>query len=279
MKNKLFLYAQYLTPQRLLTNIAGILAESQTPWFKNFLIKQFTKRYQVNMAEANNTNALAYTSFNDFFTRKLKPAFRPIAKAPNAIASPVDGCVSQIGSIQKQQLVQAKGFNYDLSSLLADDKALTETFTGGMFATLYLAPHDYHRVHMPIDGKLIQSIYVPGKLFSVNRLTAENIPNIFSRNERLICIFDTAIGHMAVIFVGAMIVGNIQPIWMQHAIRSENITINTHSQTFQKGDELGLFKLGSTVILLFEKNKMTWNNALNEQTIIKMGQLIGEQHA
>lgn len=268
---------QYLAPQRALTNLAGWLAESQRPWLKNYLISYFLKRHTVDMNSAVIEDPYAYPSFNSFFTRKLKPEARPIATTP-FIASPADGYVSQIGNIEQTSLLQAKGFSYDLTGLLGGSEKLSALFTNGNFATFYLSPKDYHRVHMPVTGKLRETIFVPGRLFSVNQQTAANVPHLFARNERLICLFDTEIGPMAVILVGAMLVGSIETIW--HADTSAS-TI-TH-QTFKMpleiaaGAELGHFKMGSTVIVLFAKDTVEWTGSLQENVAVKMGQPIGKR--
>lgn len=276
MCNKLHLYAQYLAPQRCLTRFAGWCAEATLPWFKNFLIKYFVKYYQVNMSEATIEDPFSYASFNDFFTRKIKAILRPIASETNAIISPVDGAISQIGYAKQQTLIQAKGFDFDLPSLLGGNQTLAQTFQDGAYTTLYLAPRDYHRIHMPLDGTLTNLIYVPGKLFSVNRQTAEHIPSLYSRNERLICVFDTSAGKMAVILVGAMIVGSMQVSWINTPITQKTMLTTQIPVSLKKGDELGLFKLGSTVILLFEKNRATWNTALSSANAVQMGQAIGQ---
>jgi len=272
-------FLQCILPQHAITRAMGWLAEVRTPWLKNYFIARFIRKYHVNMSEAAVEDYRSYETFNDFFIRQLKPNLRPIAQEANCIVSPVDGTVAQIGNIAHDQLLQTKGHYFDLASLLTDDH-LAQTFFDGTFATLYLAPFNYHRVHMPIDGKLIQTIYVPGNLFSVNQQTAEYIPQLYSRNERLICIFESAAGRFALIFVGAMIVGSIQTVWMNAPIRSHEILSHTFSTPldYTKGDELGYFKLGSTVVLLFESNQINWDKTLASDSIIQVGQLIGFSH-
>jgi phosphatidylserine decarboxylase len=275
MFSQISAYLQYIYPQHLLTELAGQLANSPTPWLKNYLISNFVRSYRVDMSSALIENPLQYATFNDFFTRKLKPELRPIAQDPE-IASPVDGKVAQIGVIKDQQLLQAKNFYYDLKTLLGNDAALAETFNGGSYTTLYLAPHNYHRIHMPLTGTLQKAIFVPGKLFSVNQKTSHVIPQLFTRNERLISVFDTEAGPMAVILVGAIIVGSIQMIWQDQAFRASIVTsLPTNAITLAKGTELGLFKLGSTVILLFGKNKISWSNILNSGDTIEYGSTMG----
>lgn len=261
---KLKVYLQYLLPHHLLTAFAGFCAEIKINWIKDFLIFYFLKKYSINMSEALIENPYAYLSFNDFFTRKLKSHLRPICDQQNAIVSPVDGTLSVIGTVQKQSLLQAKNMYFDLSSLLGEDKEAVAYFEKASYATLYLAPYDYHRIHMPFKGKLIKTIFVPGDLFSVNRMTAQLVPKLYSRNERLICLFETEIGIMAVILVGAMIVGSIQTVWMKQPIKSRAILIEQPCEeiSLEKGAELGLFKLGSTVILLFQDKKIEWAASL-----------------
>lgn len=277
MFKQAFAYIQYVLPQHLLTNVVGWLANSRTPWVKNFLIKQFIKLYHINMNEAEIENPEAYPDFNSFFIRKLKPNIRPLATDPKAIASPADGTVAMMGQIHKNQLVQAKGMYFDIEKLLGGDVTLCEPYYDGTFATIYLAPNNYHRVHMPFNGKLRQTIYVPGKLFSVNQITSDLIPNLYSRNERLVCIFDTSVGPMVVIMVGAMIVGSIQMTWMEKPIRADRIVTETFSTTseIKKGEELGYFKMGSTVIVLLPKGSAEWDAAISSNQTVKVGQFLG----
>lgn len=252
---------QHLAPQHLLSRAAGILGNSRCVKFKNFFIQWFISRFRVDMSTAVEENPKNYASFNDFFTRLLKRELRPIVAGKNEIACPVDGCVSQIGKIDKNAIFQAKGFNFDLSALVGSAENAKQ-FIDGAFATFYLAPKDYHRVHMPLAGKCTDIIYIPGKLFSVNQHTTRHVPNLFSRNERIVCLFETEFGPMAVILVGAMIVGSI------------NISCKK-GDFLQKGDEVGYFKMGSTVIVLFGKDKANWMPSLKEYSVVKMGALIG----
>jgi phosphatidylserine decarboxylase len=257
---------QYLIPQHALTRFAGWVAECRWPWLKNRLIYWFIKRYSVDMSAALIESPEAYSNFNSFFTRQLKPELRPIVAGNHQLASPSDSSISQIGKIHHHTLVQAKGFDFDLLSLLGGKKEIADLFYDGSFATLYLSPKDYHRVHMPFSGKLRETIYIPGQLFSVNNQTAASVPKLFARNERLVCLFDTAAGPMAVIMVGAMIVGSINTVWQNNTDKEVHLN---------KGEELGHFKLGSTVILLFAKNKIDWAPGLQKDTIVHMGQLLG----
>jgi phosphatidylserine decarboxylase len=272
-------FLQRITPQHLLTRLIGWLADVRAPWFKNLFIACFIKKYRINMKEAAIEDYRAYPTFNEFFIRKLKPELRPITQEATTIISPADGAISQIGKITQNQLLQAKGHYFDLESLLGGNAELAHSFYDGNFATIYLAPHNYHRVHMPLDGKLVQTIYVPGKLFSVNQQTAEQIPQLFSRNERLICVFESDAGRFALIFVGAMIVGSIQTIWMDNPIRNDEVLTESfmYPIPLTKGAEVGHFKLGSTVILLFEKDRLKWQQNLQANSEIQMGQLLGHQ--
>jgi phosphatidylserine decarboxylase len=260
MVKNLLAYSQYLLPQHALSQLMGLLAESHHEGVKNFLIKQFMRRYPVDMTSAVIEDPTAYPTFNSFFIRQLKPGLRPIAT--DDIASPVDGTIAQIGQINKHLLLQAKDFYFDLKTLLGNDETLAQDFYDGSFATFYLAPHNYHRIHMPLSGKLEKMIYVPGKLFSVNRITSQVVPNLYSRNERLVCTFNTAASKMVVVMIAAMIVGQIQTTWLPCPIRGKEMQSFSYVDeniVLGKGDELGYFKTGSTVIVLFQKNKVKWS--------------------
>ena len=275
----LFITFQHIVPQHLLSRGVGRLAASENTLVKNTFIKNFAAKYQVNMAEALEENPLAYKSFNDFFTRALKPNARPIAADSKAIISPADGAISQIGAITADKIFQAKGHDYSVTTLLGGDEQRAAAFVGGQFATVYLSPKDYHRVHMPFTGKLTQMIYVPGDLFSVNTTTAENVPNLFARNERVVCLFDTEVGQMAVVLVGAMIVAGIATSWAGNlAPQGKNVVTTNYngSITLKKGDELGRFYLGSTAIVLFGANVMQWRNNLTATTPVRMGEAMGQ---
>lgn len=233
------------------------------------------------MNEAIQTNPFKYATYNDFFTRHLKPECRPIDTNNNAIVSPADGNMAQRGLIKQDQILQAKGHNYSVQSLLGGDTNLAKQFINGSFATIYLAPKDYHRVHMPLTGRLRKMIYVPGELFSVNAHAAENIPNLFARNERVVAIFDTAAGPMALILVGAMIVGSIETKWFGTVTPPHSKTIKTWEYDadtnieLAKGAEMGLFKLGSTVIVLFAAQAALWDEGISINSDLKMGSKIG----
>lgn len=266
---------QYILPKKIITILAGCLAKIKTPLIKNFLISRFIKAYAVNMQEALRERPEQYADFNDFFIRQLKPGCRPLAVSD--LISPVDGCISEIGSIRQGQIFQAKGHYYSVESLLTD-AALSEQFINGHFATLYLSPRDYHRVHMPIEGFLREMIGVPGKLFSVQPATARIVPQLFARNKRLVLLFDTAAGLMAMVLVGATIVGAIGTVWDGDLKISGKISrTNTLSaeKVLDQAAEMGYFKLGSTVILLFANPDLVWRSDLTAGTAIRLGENLG----
>jgi phosphatidylserine decarboxylase len=267
---------QYLLPQHFLTWILGRLAHTKITWLKNFLIDIFVKYYAVDLREAREKNPHAYPSFRDFFVRELTESARPIATGVNRAISPVDGKISQIGLIDGTTLIQAKKFNFDLRSLLACDENLAEEFRDGSFATIYLSPRDYHCVHAPLAGTLKKMVYVPGKLFAVNACTTEGVPNLFARNERVINVFMTEKGSMAVIMVGALIVGGVETAWAGKVAPSLNRQIKATDYSgefsFEKGGYLGCFSFGSTVIVLFSKGVIDWRKDLRADTLIKMGE-------
>ncbi len=274
---------QLLLPKHGLTHFAGFMANIKSPLIKNWLIRDFIKRYNVNMAEAIEENPEKFACFNDFFIRYLKPESRPLANAD--IVSPVDGSISEIGTIHNDSILQAKGRNYTVAKLLACEPELSREFNQGCFATIYLSPKDYHRIHMPIAARLIRMIYVPGKLFSVQPTTARVIPHLFARNERLVCFFETKLGLMALVLVGATIVGAIGTRWHGDLKRSKKIqeldlSSLTVSALINQGEELGYFKLGSTIILLFaDGKKIQWHENLRAGSLIchgwELGKIIG----
>lgn len=281
IRDQIFAFAQHITPQKTLSRLIGRLAECENNWVKNTFISQFVKKYQVDMSQAIESDPLTYRTFNDFFTRAIRPELRPISDEGNSIACPADGAISQLGKIEHGTLFQAKGHHYSLTSLLGGDASLSDQFLGGSFATVYLSPKDYHRVHMPLTGKLTKMIHVPGKLFSVNKVTAEHIPNVFARNERTVCLFDTDAGPMTIILVGAMIVASIETVWAgQVTPFSKNITTWDYKKLnnieINKGEEMGRFKLGSTAILLFGKDTVQWKKSLSAGTPTLMGMKFGE---
>lgn len=278
----LFIMFQHLVPQHLLSRLAGKLANATTPWLKNMMIKRFIQHYGVNMAEALQSEPEDYACFNDFFTRALKPGARIIADADNALVSPADGVVSAAGNITGDQLFQAKGKNFSLTALLGGSEAMANAFLDGNFVTVYLSPKDYHRVHMPCGGTLQKMLYIPGKLFSVNQTTSENIDDLFARNERVVCLFDTDAGPLAVILVGAMIVAGIETVWSgqvapaAHGISETDYTSQQPAIQLAGGEEMGRFKLGSTVILLSGPGAVKWQQSLEENTPLQMGEKIGD---
>lgn len=270
---------QYVMPKHGLTAFAGCVAGVKNPRVKNYIIQRFIDKYQVNMSEALIEDPKAYACFNDFFIRHLKPECRPLAQAD--IISPVDGCVSEIGMINEGQLIQAKGRYYSVEELLACDKAMANQFVQGQFATLYLSPKDYHRVHMPIEAELRSMTYIPGALFSVQPTTARVVPELFARNERLAVFFETKLGPMVMVLVGATIVGAIGTSWHGDLKRgrkkiSFDYTQESMHKLMAQGDEMGFFKLGSTVVLLFANGKqMQWNGNLKAGSAIRFGEAIG----
>ena len=278
--DKFFIGLQYLLPQHFFSRINGWLAESRISWLKNLLIGQFAKHFQVDMSEAAEPELTAYDNFNAFFTRALIADARPIDATPQSIVCPADGAVSQLGSIENGRIFQAKGQTFSTAELLGGDDPRAEQFSDGEFATIYLSPRDYHRVHMPCAGTLTAQTYVPGDLFSVNQVTAENVPRLFARNERLVCYFDTEHGPMAMILVGALVVAGIETIWSGQVAppTREPKTVDFQKAptgvSLERGEEMGRFKLGSTVILLFPKNSLEWQANYQAGTPTRLGQLL-----
>lgn len=281
MKKSLFILFQHLVPQHLLSRLVGLLAECSQTQIKNFLIRRFISHYKVDMNEAERSSAESFRNFNDFFTRALKANARSIDTSTGSICSPADGAISEIGDLEFGRILQAKGRGYGLTTLLGGCEQRAAPFRNGKFATIYLSPRDYHRVHMPAAGKLTEAIYVPGDLYSVNQTTAENVDNLFARNERLVCIFETEQGPMAMILVGAMIVAGIETVWSGQVAPPQRQPLQLFSKqpaadiVLGKGDEMGRFKLGSTVILLFPEHTMNWSESLSAGTSLRMGEAIG----
>ena len=273
--SKLKVLTQYILPKQALTVLAGKLAQAQAGKLTTAVIRWFVKRYQVNMSEAAQSDISHYKSFNEFFTRPLKAGARPLAKAD--FICPVDGAISQFGDIKADQIFQAKGHQYSTLAMLAGDRGLAEKFQDGHFATLYLSPKDYHRIHMPCAATLKSMTYVPGDLFSVNPLTAQNVPGLFARNERVICEFDSRHGTFVLILVGATIVGSMETTW--HGVinpprvgRVTTWTYEDHRIQFEQGEEMGRFLLGSTVVMLFPKNTLKFNQAWAPAKAIQLGE-------
>jgi len=275
----------YLLPQHFLSRVGGIVATCRWPRVKNRILRRFIKRYNVNMAEAIRENPEDYIHFQDFFSRKLKPGLRRISPDPNEICSPVDGNISEFGSIDEGKLIQAKGKLFRVHNLLGLDEQdpLTQHFKNGEFMTIYLAPPDYHRIHIPMNGHLIKSIYVPGRLFSVNPTSVKIVDGLFARNERLVAIFSTTMGPVAVIMVGAFLVASIATVWDGlitppggSCLLSKDFNIDDPNYYFEKGAEIGHFNLGSTVILLFGKDAINWSTLAVGGTI-KLGEKIASR--
>lgn len=255
---------QYITPKHLLSRLVGSLAAAEAGVVTTAIIKLFVKQYNVNMSEALRSSPADYASFNEFFTRELKADARSICADEKQLALPVDGAVSQLGDIKHDSIFQAKGHDYSLTTLLGGLPQLAVPFKDGKFATIYLSPKDYHRIHMPIDGTLTDMVYVPGELFSVSPLTAERVPGLFARNERVVAIFDTPAGKMAMVLVGATIVASIETKWAGTVTPPAGKNVQhwqypsegEHAVHIKKGDEMGLFKLGSTIVACFEPNML-----------------------
>lgn len=281
MLNKLFVLSQYVTPQLAVSRLAGQLADNErTPALRNRVIHWFIGRYGVDMSEAVESDPAAYPSFNAFFTRALKPGLRPIAEGEKTLVSPVDGAISQLGQVSGDRVFQAKGQSFSLTELLGGDSQRAAAFAEGEFSTIYLAPKDYHRIHMPMAGVLREMVYVPGKLFSVNPVTAENVPNLFARNERVACLFDTDVGPMAIVLVGAMIVGSVETTWGGVVAPGTGQVTTTRYEgeqalEFAKGQEMGRFRLGSTVILVMPKGQVTWNENQVAGKTVRLGEAFG----
>lgn len=276
----LFIALQHIVPQHALSRLAGTLAASQTPWLRDAMIARFAAAYGVDLTEAARGIG-EFTSFNDFFTRELKPGARPLADAARFILSPADGAVSQLGPITGGRIIQAKGRDYSVAELLGCSAAEAARFEGGRFMTIYLSPKDYHRVHMPAAGTLAATRYIPGDLFSVNTATADGVDRLFARNERLSCRFDGPDGHFASVMVGAMIVAGIDTVWPNtfrtHASAPVDEDFAGQARTFAAGDEMGRFYLGSTVVLVFEPGKAEWREGLKAGDPLRMGEAIGQR--
>ncbi|WP_395345234.1 archaetidylserine decarboxylase [Ningiella sp. W23] len=257
--------AQYLLPKHLLSRFLGAVASKELGAFTQFLIKSFIKAFKIDMQEALHESPSDYKTFNAFFTRPLKEGIRPIQATSQQLCHPVDGAVSQFGEISGDRIFQAKGHDFSLTTLLGGKPELAAPFKGGKFATVYLAPKDYHRIHMPIEGKLTDTLHVPGELFSVNPLTAQNVPGLFARNERVVTLFDTPVGKMAIVLVGATVVASIETVWAGTITPPAGKYVQhwQHEKDDIKlamGEEMGRFKLGSTIVLCFEPNKIDFED-------------------
>ena len=279
--DKIFIFLQHILPQHLLSRCTGALADLRHPlWLKNWLIHIFIRQFKVDMAEAADPDPTSYASFNAFFTRPLREDARSPAEAD--VICPADGAISQLGDIRGGRIFQAKGQSFSTWELLGGDSERAGLFAEGRFATIYLAPRDYHRVHMPLAGRLTATSYIPGRLFSVNRVTAENVPRLFARNERLVCYFDTAAGPMAMILVGAMVVAGIETVWSgqvapptSEPVLRDYVAVPRVIELAQ-GEEMGRFKLGSTVILLFRKDAVEFDPTYVAGAATRLGESLGK---
>lgn len=280
MSDRLKVTAQYLIPKQALTVLAGKLASARAGGLTTRVIRWFVGRYGVNMTEAANPDIASYPSFNEFFTRPLKPGARPLADAD--YICPVDGAISQFGRIERDQIFQAKGHSYSTHALVGGDRDLAIQFQDGEFATLYLSPRDYHRIHMPCDGRLTRMIYIPGDLFSVNPTTARGVPGLFARNERVVCVFENDAGPFVLTLVGATIVGSMATVWHGQVNPPRPGTIKEWDYApgevvLKKGDEMGRFLLGSTVVMLFPKRRLRFTDAWAPTRPIRMGEAMGQR--
>ena len=282
---RLFVGMQHLLPQHTLSRVIHRVARARAVGLKNALIGNFVKHFRPEMSDAVQPNPLAYGSFNDFFTRALKPEARIIDQDPHALVSPVDGTVSQIGLLDEMRMIQAKGRHYRVDTLLAGSSRYSNRYVGGAFATLYLAPYNYHRIHMPMAGTLRAAWYVPGKLYSVNATTAASVPELFAINERVVCIFEHGPIEYAMVLVGALFVGSIATIWHGDITpRSPRRVMNMPmpkdlaATRLVKGAEMGRFNMGSTVILVFPRDVMQWDPAIGPGSIIRVGQRLANLH-
>jgi len=276
---RLFVALQYLLPQHGLSRLVHALARVRVRWIKNALIRAFMRVFVPDLSDAAEKNPCAYPTFNAFFTRPLAPDARPVAAANAAIACPVDGTVSECGNILGDRILQAKGHDYTLDALLAGRAPLAKRFEGGRFATIYLAPWNYHRIHMPLAGTLTEAWYVPGRLFSVNRTTAAHVAGLFARNERLVCLFEGATSF-ALVLVGALNVGSMETVWHGEVTprRPRTLTslpVGTPAGVLAKGEEMGCFNMGSTVILLLPPGDASWDDSLAAGRIVRVGERIG----
>jgi phosphatidylserine decarboxylase len=279
--NVLFVVVQYLLPQHLLSRLVGWLAETRIGPLKNLFITSFIKVFKVDMSEADEPDKDHYPNFNTFFVRELKPQARPLCMAADAVACPADGCISELGDIVSGRLLQAKGKDFELTALLGGDEAMSRLFMGGKFATVYLSPRDYHRVHMPLDAQLQTMVHIPGRLFSVNAATTALVGGLFARNERVVCLFETSAGPMGVVLVGAMICASIETDWaglvtpLKRKVRTAHYPGTPFEVSLSKGSEMGRFKLGSTVIVLFGPSMVEWREGLEAQSRVRMGEQLG----
>ena len=288
MSDRFAVLPQYLLPKQALTHFAGFVASRERGWVTTEIIRRFVAKYRVNMDEALDSNIASYLTFNDFFTRALKPGVRPLAKAD--LVCPVDGAISQFGAIAHDQLLQAKGHHYSTTALVGGDAALAALYDHGTFATIYLSPKDYHRIHMPVGGRLSRMIYVPGDLFSVNPVTARGVPGLFARNERVVCVFESVRGPFVLVLVGATIVGSMATVW--HGVvnppRGKVVREWLYpaapgqpeaSIFLKQGEEMGRFLLGSTVVMLFPKGPLQFNPDWAPGRSVRLGEAMADDAA
>ena len=272
---------QYVLPHHALSQMMSKLTHCENKAWKNLFIQQIIKHYGVNMDEALEQDINAYKSFNDFFTRELKPGVRPLSTERNAIVCPCDGAVSQAGDITGGKIFQAKGKSFTAVDLLGGDAARAEPFNNGVFSTIYLSPKDYHRLHMPLTGTLREMVHVPGRLFSVNTATTNSVPGLFARNERVCCLFDTEAGPMALILVGAIFVSSVETVWHGVVTPPSISTVKSwqyqdNAPTLKIGEEMGRFNMGSTIIVLFGKDKAKWDVEFKAEKTVRLRELIGK---
>ena len=279
-KEALTTLPQYILPHHALSKMMSKLTHCENKAWKNLFIKQIIKHYRVNMNEALEQDINAFKSFNDFFTRELKPGSRPLTEEHNAIACPADGAVSQAGHISDGTIFQAKGKSFTAIDLLGGDSERAEPFNNGVFTTIYLSPKDYHRLHMPLTGTLREMVHIPGRLFSVNTATTNSVPGLFARNERVVAIFDTEAGPMALVLVGAIYVSSIETVW--HGVVTPPSINSVRNWQYQEnapalkiGEEMGRFNMGSTIIVLFGKDKAEWASDFTADKVVKLGEKIG----
>jgi phosphatidylserine decarboxylase len=278
IRDRLFVWFQHCLPHHGLSRLTLAATRVRTAWFRNLLIRGFLALFAVDMSDAAETDPYRYGSFNEFFTRALDARARPIAAAAAAIACPVDGRVSECGALEGDSLLQAKGRDYSVTELLAGQD-WAGRFAGGSFATIYLAPFNYHRIHMPVRGRLLDTVYVPGRLFSVNEATARRVPRLFARNERVLTLFESDFGQFAVVLVGALNVGSIATVWagdITPAARRAIAHIPAADIVLDKGAELGRFNMGSTVIVLFQPGRARWRATLAAGSPVRMGESLGQ---
>ncbi len=281
IKDNLTSSLQYILPHHLLSQMIRFFTHSQNKIWKNLMISNIIKFYNVNMDEACKQDINAYPSFNHFFTRQLKKGARAITQLNEGVASPADGVISQAGFIDQGDIFQAKGKSFTATDLLGGEGQLADIFKNGIFSTIYLSPKDYHRLHMPLTGTLKEMIHIPGRLFSVNAATAKTVPRLFARNERVVCIFETAAGAMALVLVGAIFVSSIETVW--HGVvtpptgsKIRRWQYGDDAPILKKGEEMGRFNMGSTIIVLFGQNKVAWENDVSAGRAVKLGELMGK---